>query len=281
MKVAIIGASGFIGGYLFNFFEKERFDTVGTYFRHYNNSKYIHLDATNFDTVSDFVFSEKPDFLILTAANKNVQDCEVNHEQAYQINVKPIENIVKCLSRSDTLTKSIFFSSDYVFDGERGNYHDNDIPNPTTNYGKTKLIAEKILLTSSLDFKIVRTSAVIGSGSQFYDWLLNELQSKPGINAFSNVFFTPTPIDVLLNGILCLMNNWAKIGQKTLHIVGNRKMSRYEFCLGVKNLSKKYLAKIIAEEVDFSKVTLKKDLSLICSDAFSQNNCRIIFDYLE
>jgi len=280
MKIAIIGASGFIGGYLFNFFEKERFDTVGTYFRHQNNSKYIQLDATNFDAVSGFIFSEKPDFLVLTAANKNVKDCEMNYEQAYQLNVKPIENIVECLNQSDILTKSIFFSSDYVFDGEGGNYKDDDIPNPTTNYGKTKLIAEKILLTSGLDFKIVRTSAVIGSGSQFYDWLLNELQSKPEINAFSNVFFTPTPMDVLLDGILYLINNWAKIEQKIIHIVGNRKMSRYEFCLAVKNLSSKYSAKVIAEEVDFSKVTLKRDLSLTCSDVFPQNRYKMIFDYL-
>ena len=37
----------------------------------------------------------------------------------------------------------VHISSDYVFDGERGNYLETDTPNPSNYYSLTKVVAEE------------------------------------------------------------------------------------------------------------------------------------------
>ena len=51
----------------------------------------------------------------------------------------------------------IYISTDYVFDGNKGNYSENDKPNPRSTYGKSKLSAENIVKTLN-NYLIIRTS---------------------------------------------------------------------------------------------------------------------------
>lgn len=278
MRILVIGASGFIGRNIYSFLKKEGIDVIGTYFKNKILDEMVHLDVLDEYMVRDLIVNNDFDFIIFTAGNKNTKECENNYEKAYKDNVVSVENIVKAI-KCKKETRFLFFSSDYVFDGEKGNYKDTDIPFPKTNYGKTKLIAEDFLKNSGIDYKIVRTSAVVGNGSEYYNWLINSLKTKDKIEAFLNIYFTPTPINFLTKNILKLLICWKDIPQDILHIVGNEKMNRYRFTCILKELIKSK-TQVIGINADFKNTLFQKDLSLLNSSFFVDESFNLI-DYLK
>ena len=75
----------------------------------------------------------------------------------------------------------MYVSTDYVFDGDRGNYRENDQPNPVNMYGRSKLMGEEHTLAISRKFCVVRTSVVYGFGRSsppnFGFWVYSELKA--------------------------------------------------------------------------------------------------------
>lgn len=257
-KIAIIGASGFIGHHMSRFFQKkDEFDLL-------TPDKEI-LDITNIEDWCSFLINNKPDYMILLAGSKDVKKLEENYDFAYGINTQPVKNIISVIEQNKLSTKLIFFSSDYVFDGKKGDYKVSDETFPKTNYGKSKLEAEQALLNSNIHFKIIRTSAVMGEGGVFYEWLKNTLLTGNEINMFDNVYFTPTPVEFLNESILKIVHNFDNISDKIIHVVGNKKLSRYEFGLELKKeLNSK--TEIRKDCADISHSTFCNDLSMEQSD---------------
>lgn len=253
-KLAIIGASGFIGHHMSSFFSStDSFDLL--------TPAADKLDITNKKNWEDFLVNEKPDFLILLAGSKDVKKLEDDLEFAFAINTQPVIDIINIIEQYNLSTNFIFFSSDYVFDGKKGNYKVNDETFPKTNYGQSKLKAEHALLDSKINFKIVRTSAVMGEGGVFYEWLNSALKTKSEINMFANVYFTPTDIGFLNESILKLINNFNTISDRIIHIVGSKKLSRYEFAIELqKKINSK--TKVIKDIADISHSTFCNDLSM-------------------
>ncbi len=267
-RVALIGVDGFIGSYLYNYLIKSidsEFLVFGTYYNYKVFKNCFYLDITSFQSIKNYLELEKPDYILLIAGIKDVKLCEKNYSLAFCLNTKPVKYFIKSLNDLSLNTKFIFFSSDYVFDGLSGNYKDTDQQSPCTNYGKTKYLAEEILLNSNIDFKIIRTSAVMGKGGPYFEWLLKNLKNGESFEAYSNVFFTPTPINFLSEMILDIIKNYSQINNKVLHIVGERKMSRLEFALTLKKITLSN-SKITPKELDFNNSLFQKDLSLMQSE---------------
>ncbi len=203
--ISIVGASGFIGSWMFRYLTEnldKSYCVKGTYYSNKSNEQFDFLDITNTASIEGYVEVLKPNILILLAGTKNVKKCEDDFDYAYSLNTKPVKDFISAISTLKSNTKFIFFSSDYVFDGQRGNYTVEDKPNPTTNYGKTNALSEDILIASNINYKIIRTSAVMGRGSNFFDWVVNSLYQNIKIGLFSDSFFTPTPVQ-FLNEIVC------------------------------------------------------------------------------
>lgn len=159
MSTLVAGASGLVG-YEFYRQNKKRNDWHFTYNTH-ELKDFTHLDATNQNEVYDAVNKIKPKTLILPAALSNVNRCEVEHEIAYKNNVEVVKNFINALSNS-THAKIVFFSTDYLFDGTSGPYSEDAQPNPINFYGKLKLMCEKEIISSGLDYLIIRTTVVFG-----------------------------------------------------------------------------------------------------------------------
>ncbi|NOT77555.1 MAG: sugar nucleotide-binding protein [Bacteriovoracaceae bacterium] len=270
MKVLVLGASGFIGNYLYDSFLQDGVVVDGTYFTRKIKPEYIQLDLTNMTEVSSFFKERTYDFIILAAANKNVKQCEDSYDIAYKLNVLPVEHLLNSLGPSSSST-IIFMSSDYVFDGTKGNYSETSDTNPQTNYGKTKLLAEELLLKNASNSFIVRTSAVMGKGGVFFDWLVGEIRNTENVTMFDNIFFTPTPISYLASMLkkLCSSNNELK-NTRVLHVVGGRKFSRYEFAKYIKELIPSSSCEVIAEKAQESQF-MQKDLSMVSVKLNSDN----------
>lgn len=284
IKIAIIGASGFIGYGLYRYLLYfGNFKVKGTYCSSKKDYNFVRVDITNKNNLQNYLIKENPDFILWIAGNKNIKECEVDYNFAYNINTKPIEHLIDIINRNYKIIKPkiLFFSTDYVFKGDRGNFKDNDRPNPMTNYGKTKLLAENILKKSLLDYKTIRTAAVMGKGGVFFDWLCKVINEEKEIGIYSNTFFSPTPIEFLNENIKNIIINYEKVESKIIHIVGEKRLNRYEFAIKLAKLIKKDDVKFYPQEANTESSSFLRDLSLIQSNIIKRNQLNNFWVYIE
>jgi len=128
----------------------------------------------------------------------------------------------------------VFISTDYVFNGEKGLYSEEDQPDPINYYGYTKLKAEEAVRSILNDYCIVRTSVIFGSKPaagkiNFALWILESLKQKRRINVVIDQINSPTLNTNLAEAILEILDR--KL-MGLYHIAGATPISRYDFaCL--------------------------------------------------
>src|SRR5690606_31668018 len=102
--------------------------------------------------------------IIHTAAITNVDYCELNPIECENVNILATKMLADLSVEHDIHFQ--FLSTDFVFDGEKGNYSEEDKVNPISIYGKSKADAEKYLIDGkSKNWSIVRTIIVYGKGN--------------------------------------------------------------------------------------------------------------------
>jgi len=156
MKILLFGSSGFLGTKLYNFFLNNH-DVIGTCQKN-TGGKLVFLDANNLEEIEKLIVSIMPDITINAMGITNSFECEKNPEIAEKINVyasKKISDVSKKIG-----AKQVFISSSYVFDGEKGDYIEEDLPNPQTKYGQMKLKVEKSVLSN--DGIVLRVEVMYG-----------------------------------------------------------------------------------------------------------------------
>ena len=179
--------------------------------------------------ILDLIEKIRPSFVIHTVGYPNVDFCEKNKDAAYFLHVTITEKIAQtCASVG---AKLLYFSTDAVFDGKQDKkYVESDLTNPLSYYGKTKLAAEKVLMESSSNNLVFRTTVIYGqyTRSRFTNWVLDNLKQNKTVSAFTDQFNTPTLVDDLCKVILCIPNlDLSGI----YHAVGKTCLSRYDFAL--------------------------------------------------
>ena len=122
----------------------------------------------------------------------------------------------------------VFFSTDLVFDGRKGNYIETDAPNPLHLYGETKAAAEQIVLKNPRHL-VVRTSlngGISRTGNRgFNEQLRLALQSGQGMKLFTDEFRCPIPAVETARAVWELAEkNCAGL----FHVAGAEKLSRWQ-----------------------------------------------------
>ena len=160
MKALVIGASGMVGGALIRALEQSGAEAVGSYRSRPAEGAGVKLDVRDRDAVESCLRAERPDvvFLAVNPAG-GVDRCEDNPEEAREIIVTGARNVA---SAAGCGAKVVYYSSDYVFDGEAGPYTEEDRPSPVSVYGRAKWDAEEAIRELAPDHLIVRTTAVFG-----------------------------------------------------------------------------------------------------------------------
>ncbi len=226
LKILITGGDGYVGSNLVDYFKNNNYDVYSTQIETNHQDKIHKVDIVSKLEVEKVVRKIKPDIIIHTAGLSSLKLCEDDPKKADEINYVGTKNLVDTIRGNKLSTKLIFFSSDYVFDGNRGNYLEIDSPKPKTVYGQSKLKAEKYIQNNLKNFIILRTANIYGRGGNFYSFVKNSLEKEETIDVFDDVFFTPTNIDFLISSINDLiMQDYAGV----IHIAGRDKASRYEF----------------------------------------------------
>jgi len=244
MKLLIIGGSGLLG-YKTTKSAVEKHETLFTYnFRpaKIENTKAIKLDVSDRTATLNTIKHVKPDVVIDTAALHNVDYCETHREEAWKVNVEGTRNVANACKQVNA--KIIFISTDYVFDGKKGCYSEDDAANPSNYYAETKLEAENIVKNSGVPYIVARTSVIYGwnpseiaglkssSGKSmnFVIWVLKKLRNKEKIRIVTDQYSSPTLADNLAE-VLLVMASSNKQG--IYHTAGKSCINRYDFALRI------------------------------------------------
>ncbi|UAM98821.1 dTDP-4-dehydrorhamnose reductase [Polaribacter litorisediminis] len=234
IKVVITGSNGLLGQSLLNLLlkQKEKYQVFG-FSRGENRSgrkdfSYVSIDLTNQKNLKKKLQDIHPDFIINTAAMTLVDVCENQKEACDLLNV----SVVKWLSEiADELgVHLIHLSTDFVFDGIKGNYKETDTPNPVSYYGVSKLKSEEVLVNSKINFAILRTILVYGkvfdmSRSNIVLWVKQMLEAGKEITVVNDQYRMPTYVKDLARACKITMD---KRATGIYHVSSNKLFSVYE-----------------------------------------------------
>ncbi len=149
------------------------------------------LDITNAKALENFLNKHKPSFIINCAAYTAVDKAESEQEKAFLINEKAVKNIANAASKYSS--KIIHISTDYIFDGTSSRpYREDDITNPVSVYGKSKLAGEKHLagLQNTITIRTAWLYSVFGNN--FVKTMLRLGKEKGSIKVVCDQIGNPT-----------------------------------------------------------------------------------------
>ncbi len=186
--------------------------------------EYLELDLTQNTRVENVFRRIKPSAVIHAAAMTHVDQCEQNLDACHKINVEATETLSKLCEEFGAFM--IFVSTDFIFDGKSGPYKEEDIPNPISVYGKSKLDAETIVRNLKTPWAIVRTVLLYGhvpglSRTNIVLWVKKSLEEGKKIQVVNDQERSPTLAEDLADGIISLL---MREKQGVYHISGAEQM---------------------------------------------------------
>jgi dTDP-4-dehydrorhamnose reductase len=169
--------------------------------------------------------------MIHCAALANIDECENNPDLAYLTNAELPGEIARQVSARGI--PLIHISTDAVFDGVKGDYAEEDTPNPTSVYARAKLIGEQAVADAYPEAIIARVNmfgwSLTGKRS-LAEFFFYNLQDGNTVKGFTDVFFCP----MLANDLAVILIDMLKKGLSGLfHVVGSACTSKYEFGVAV------------------------------------------------
>lgn len=147
----------------------------------------------------------KPQFCINAAAYTAVDKAESEPEKAHSINVTGAQNLAEVCKKHDAVLLHV--STDFVFDGKKTTpYTEEDLPNPTGVYGKTKLEGEQVIQHLLEKHFIVRTSWVYSQfANNFMKTMLRLASERDSLSVVNDQIGTPTHAVDLAEALLTII----------------------------------------------------------------------------
>ena len=195
---------------------------------HNKNYTYLEVDITDETRLLQAINKAKPNYIINAAALTNVDYCETHQLECDAVNVKAVKTLIKGAQLSQA--HLIHISTDFVFDGTKGNYKEEDATNPLNYYGLSKLKSENLFKEVDIPFTILRTILVFGYVPELKQqnillWLLDKMKNKIALTMVNDQIRTPTYVDDLAKA--CLLSIKTK-SYGLYHISGTDLMDMFE-----------------------------------------------------
>lgn len=258
----VLGASGFIGGYLFEHLIAAGHAVTGTYLKQ-PKPDLVQVNLLEVDRLTMLLTRVNPELVIFLSGTKDVERCEKEPGFALDLNVQAVRNYLMVCTSIGLLPETLFFSTDYVFDGSAGHYTKKAVVSPKTVYGATNMIAERLFQSSDLPTLILRVSAVMGRRAGFYRWIEQSLQSDTPIALFDNTYFSPTTLGRLCSFVANVANQGIDEGVAITHLSDGYRMTRFEFGRLLALKLNKPQTLISAKKADIDGIGFQSDLSLL------------------
>lgn len=239
MNVLITGANGFLGYYLVQQLLDQEFNVIASGkgecrlpFTTRGNFTYVQMDFTDPYRVHDVFEKFHPEMVVHAGAMSKPDECELQQWQAYLVNVEGTVTLL--MNAAEWKSFFIFISTDFVFDGERGMYTEEDSPAPVNYYGKTKQEAEEAVKEYEFDWAIVRTVLVYGKPafgrSNILTIVKEKLENGETYNVVDDQIRTPTYVEDLARGIVQIIQ---KKATGIFHLSGKDILTPYQMACGV------------------------------------------------
>lgn len=227
-KILITGASGLLGGNLAKLAASE-FDVFAAYNTHPVCIKDVSCFQTNFSfpESAGVVKRIQPDLIIHCAALTNIDHCEEDPKSAYENNVRASRHVADAARQFGAYM--VHISTDCVFDGIKGDYKEEDTTGPINVYGRTKLEAEREVLSVCPGSCVVRTN-IFGWNTidkfSLAEWMIHKFKTQREFPGFRDVFFSPIFVNDLA-GILFAL--YAKKFAGIIHVASRDAMTKLDF----------------------------------------------------
>lgn len=158
MKVWITGATGLAGRAITKVLEKSH-DVLKSGFSRTGDG--VHkVDLTSESAVDAFLQEYKPDAVIHLAAERKPDVCDNKQDQTKALNVAASKSLAQLCKKHKSWL--LYFSTDYVFDGQNPPYFPDSKPNPLNFYGETKLAGEEVVTEEHPGSCILRVPVLYG-----------------------------------------------------------------------------------------------------------------------
>lgn len=260
MLVLVTGANGMLGQDLVPILKNARHKVLETDIHN--------LDITDKDQVKKYIYENKPDLIIHTAAYTNVDKAEEETEKAFLINQTGTENLA--LASGNLEIPIVYISTDYVFNGTKQTpYLPDDETNPINTYGYSKLMGEDTVKELNSRYFIIRTSWLYGhKGKNFVETMINLAKTKPELRVVNDQTGCPTWTVALAEGILKIIET-NEYG--TYHVCGSGSTSWYGFALKIFELMNIHIPVIPVSSEEFKTAAKRPKYSImenngICPD---------------
>lgn len=232
-RILVTGASGLLG---LNFALRYHADHSVSGVVHRNplcNPPFhqIVADLTNPSSLEEVLEQTQPQVVLHCAAMANVDECERQPQRALQVNTELPQALARAAARHGF--RLVHLSTDAVFDGQRGDYTEEDTPQPLSVYARSKWQAEQQVLEACPQAIVARVN--------FYGWSLsgqrslgefffyNLKEGKP-VKGFTDVFFCPLEATQLADLLLRLVEKGAA---GLFHVVSSECQSKYQFGVSI------------------------------------------------
>ena len=201
IKTAVIGASGYVGRFLWQSYQSVFPGAVGTSFS-CKEPGLARFDIRN-PVLAPLQLEESGHSAVLICSAKpNIDFCQREPTAAMAVNVTGTLELIRQISA--TALQVIFISSDYVFHGDTGAYTEASAPSPTTEYGRQKALVEKEIPNITDNYLILRLSKVFGldrGDGTLLDDLASNLASGKKMRVAQDQFFCPTFIGDVIRAV--------------------------------------------------------------------------------
>lgn len=218
MKVLVAGAAGQLGKDVLLAAGNAGHDVVG-----FGRAE---MDVADPEAVRRRLDLERPDIVINCAAWTDVDGAESDETGAFAINGTGAGHLAA--GAREVGAAVVFVSTDYVFDGEKGEpYVESDQPAPLSAYGRTKLAGEEATAAANKRHFIVRSSGLFGiGGGNFVDTMLRLAESTNEVLVIRDQVTSPTYTWHLAYGLTRLIEG---IEYGIHHMAAAGQCSWYEF----------------------------------------------------
>lgn len=191
VKVLIFGAKGTLGQELVREFFENNYNVVAL--------DKEDLDITGSTELVSKIVDLKPNIIINASGYNAVDLAEKNENEkqmAYAINAEAPKTMANTAKKIGAIF--VNYSTDFVFDGEKGSgYTEEDIPNPLSEYGKSKFLGEKNVQNTGGKFYIIRPSRIFGrlgksGGKKSFVEIMLEKKDLPEVRVVNDEQGSPT-----------------------------------------------------------------------------------------
>jgi dTDP-4-dehydrorhamnose reductase len=187
------------------------------------------MDVRDYHKVFAVTRDAQPEIIIHLAALTDVDYCEKNRDDAFRTNTIGTKNVVLACQRINSTL--VYVSTISIFDGTKCEpYSEFDIPNPQSEYSKSKYQGELIVESLLSQYYIIRAGWMFGGGKEdkkFVAKIIGLARSRSELRIVQDKFGSPTYTVDISNGISKLTETGLYGRYHMVNTGGS--CSRYEF----------------------------------------------------